>query len=187
MISFPWKWDFHGTVTPIPVLPIGVIILLYESKLKGNTWRKGDRIFAWSGFICSFIFVITSLLSVPVQQTIYPNDKISTYIANPENASIVRTYTSADKQTLNNTYIKDYMEHMEQESIESEQWYGNAVRNKDDERLPYQLTGITPKWGSGEVAIIYVEKDGKGLLVTTAKHQYYFRTDNSMFQEGTHS
>jgi hypothetical protein len=51
------------------------------------------------------------------------------------------------------------------------------------------LIGTTPKKGSGIKAIIYVERDGKGLLISCPSKQYYFRAKEPFLdfkKEGTH-
>jgi hypothetical protein len=77
---------------------------------------------------------------------------------------------------------------MHKEGIPSEEWYYEAavdVETKDrEERFPYQIIGTKAKWGSGINTIIYVEDDGKGLLIWTPKKQYYYRTDTSLIEGG---
>ena len=76
---------------------------------------------------------------------------------------------------------------MRQETIFNNQWYEDTYMNTDTnhskERFPYQLMGISSKWGSGMDTIIYMEEDGKGILISTPQRQLYFRCDES-FVEG---
>ncbi|TRM12315.1 hypothetical protein FH966_11805 [Lentibacillus cibarius] len=189
MVSFSFNWNFRGVKIGLPVLPLGVWILLLVFRVKGYSWQT-YRSFAWLGFISMFIFVVTTLLTIPVQQALFPKDELSTYMTNVEKASIIKTHPSAEEHVLDKEGLAKQIGNMEPKPIHSEQWYGNIVRDNHsvytEEKFPYQLTGERPKWGSGAMAIIYVEKDGKGLLVTTPKSQYYYRSDDSLFKEGTH-
>ena len=54
--------------------------------------------------------------------------------------------------------------------------------SKRKERFPYLLTGVKPKWGSGIPTLIYLEEDGKGILITTPKKQLYFRSQQALVE-----
>ena len=63
--------------------------------------------------------------------------------------------------------------------------YGSAGRNNArKERFPYLLTGTKPKWGSGIPTLNFLEKDGKGILITTPKRQLYFRAEQTLLERG---
>jgi hypothetical protein len=49
------------------------------------------------------------------------------------------------------------------------------------EKFPYLLTGVKTK--TREMMQVYVEQDGKGLLITTKSNQYYFRSNTASFLE----
>jgi hypothetical protein len=47
------------------------------------------------------------------------------------------------------------------------------------------LTNTKPKAGGEEVRI-FIERNGKGLLISTLKDQHYFRLDSSILKEELH-
>ncbi|SES63520.1 hypothetical protein SAMN05216389_101176 [Oceanobacillus limi] len=185
MFSLSFNWDFHGTVLRLPVVPLGVFILMIIFKVKRAPWQF-YRSFAWLGFFSLFCFIITTLLTIPINQALYPEDELSTYVADVEHASIIQTHPSAEERSLNRDALKSL--EMERDTIYSEIWYQQADSDMEsrevDERFPYLLTGVQPKWGSGAEALIYVEEDGKGLLLTTLENQYYFRSEDALIEEG---
>ena len=75
---------------------------------------------------------------------------------------------------------------MRQETINSQKWYNdtyeNMNTNKKRERFPYQLIGGSSKWGSGIHTRIFIENDGRGVLITTSKNQLYFRFNDSLLE-----
>ena len=73
----------------------------------------------------------------------------------------------------------------------AKQRWGGAVCERvgedrvEVERFPYLLANVAPKWGSKVTATIYVEKDGKGLLIAAPTKHLYYRLDESILQEVT--
>ena len=67
----------------------------------------------------------------------------------------------------------------------SDSWYNETYLEPDKktERFPYMLANTLPKWGSGLHTTIYIEKNGKGLLITTQEKQLYFQTERSLLEE----
>ena len=117
---------------------------------------------------------------------VYPKDEPSTYISNVENASILNIHPSAKDRSLNKESLLNQLDTMRQETIFSDQWYEdtymNTESNKRNERFPYQLIGTSSKWGSGLETIIYIEDDGKGILLSTPQEQLYFRSEDSLIE-----
>ncbi|WP_188456026.1 hypothetical protein [Virgibacillus oceani] len=190
MIAFSYNWNFRDTVIRLPILPLGVWIVIIVFRIRGKEWQVYRR-FAWLGFFSLFIFLLMTLLAIPLNKAFYPKDELSTYIANVENASIIKTHPSAKEQTLDKNHLINQIGSMKRKTIASDQWYQEITMNTADtnnikERFPYLLADVLPKRWSGIDAIIYVEKDGKGLLITAPKGQYYFRSDDSLFREGVH-
>ncbi|WP_240335225.1 hypothetical protein [Paraliobacillus sediminis] len=74
-----------------------------------------------------------------------------------------------------------------QEKIMSDDWYEETFLNVEDyekkEQFPYLLVDYKSKWGSGLESMIYVEGDGKGILISTADQQYYYRSEMSTLKE----
>ncbi|MFG6494615.1 hypothetical protein P8610_04605 [Fictibacillus sp. UD] len=146
------------------------------------------RRFAWLGFFANFIFLAASLATIPFDQAIYPDKKLSTYIAKTDLARLFPLHTGAKESTLDQEVFKQQLSKMNTKPIDSQGWYNEIVnidlpQQERKEKFPYQIVGTEPKWGSGLHTTIFVEKDGKGLLLTTQKKQYYFRSDVS-FVEG---
>ena len=44
------------------------------------------------------------------------------------------------------------------------------------------LLEASSKWGSGLHTIIYIENDGKGILISTPQEQLYFRSEDSLIE-----
>jgi glucan phosphoethanolaminetransferase (alkaline phosphatase superfamily) len=187
LFSFSITIPAFDTFVKIPILPLGVWILYFIYRNKVEKWAKYRR-FAWLGFISNFIFLAAALLSFPLQNTLYPENELSTYMASVKEAEIVSTHPSAKKVQLNKKSLESQLNSMRKDSIPSEEWYYNTVVNVEPEdrkeRFPYQLTGTEAKWGSGTSAVIYVEEDGKGLLVWTPTKQLYYRADSSILEGG---
>ncbi|MGG1675599.1 hypothetical protein ACIFOT_07580 [Neobacillus sp. NRS-1170] len=182
-INFPPMWD---TPIKISILPLGVWILYAFLKRKEGRWKTYRR-FAWLGFWANFIFLAAALIAVPVQNAIYPKNELSTYMSNVENASIRSIHPSGKKRVLDTDTLLKQIHNMNQEKIQGNQWYQEKeIRDeqstKKNERFPYQLFGTTSKWGSGLKPIIYLEADGKGILVSAPQKQLYFRSNESLLK-----
>jgi hypothetical protein len=185
IFSFSFNWTMFDTMVKIPILPLGVWVLYFVLNRKDDRWRN-YRPFAWLGFWSNFLFLASTLIAIPVHHMIYPKEDPSTYLSNIENASITYIHPSAEEQKLNKETLIKQLHSMKKDRIYSEQWYEDLYMNPDsdqNERFPYQLIGTSPKWGSGLHSIIFIEKDGKGLLLSSPKNQLYFRSENS-FLEG---
>lgn len=185
IFSFSINWNMFNTVLKFPILPLGVWILYFVLKGKDERWQT-YRSFAWLGFCANFLFLASTLIAMPIHQVIYPKDEPTTYISNIENASIINIHPSAKNQSLNEESLLKQLHTMRQETIYSDQWYDdtymNTESNKRSERFPYQLIGTSSKWGSGLDTIIFIEDDGKGILLSTPKKQLYFRSEDSLIE-----
>ncbi|WP_257391510.1 hypothetical protein [Cytobacillus gottheilii] len=186
LFTFSFHWVLIGTLLRIPLLPLGVWVLYFILKRKEGRWET-YRKFAWLGFLGNFIFLALTLLAIPLQQLVYP-DNPSTYISNIENASVIHIHPSAEEQILNKESLLNQMETMKEAAIMGGEWYEETFaygeENIVNERFPYQLIELSPRWGSGISAIIYIEEDGKGLLITTPEKQLYLRSEESLLKGG---
>lgn len=170
----------------IAILPLGVWILYAILKRKEGRWKK-YRPYAWLGFWGNYVFLVTALFAIPIHHAIYPIDEPSTYISNIEEASLINLHPSAKDMALNKENILDQLDTMRQGTFFNEQWYEDTFMNSERsnrERFPYQLSGVTKKWGSGVRSIIFIEDDGKGILISTPSKQFYFRSDVSLIEGG---
>jgi hypothetical protein len=189
MMSFSIHWNLFDTLLKLPILPLGVWVLYGALNRKEGRWDR-YRSFAWIGFLGNFIFLASALISIPFYSLIYPEKDPSTYITDAEGASLIRIHQSGvEEPTLNRERLVEQIPAMKQEKIYSEVWYGemydssNGKRNRN-ERFPYQLLGASTKWGSGLDPLIYVEEDGKGILFTTSRNQFYYQFKDSIIEEG---
>ncbi|MBA2176574.1 hypothetical protein H0266_16930 [Halobacillus locisalis] len=182
VFSFSFSWLMDSTVMRFPILPLGVWIVYAALKNKEAKWPAYRR-FAWLGFWSNFLFLATSLLSVYGQDLVYPPDQPSTYLADVTEASVVPSHPSAKEVALRDEALED-LSKWNQKAVNSVQWYKEGDLwedpNKRDERFPYLLKDADSKWGSGADSQVYIEEDGKGLLITTMQEQYYYRTEQSV-------
>ncbi|MFJ7745483.1 hypothetical protein [Peribacillus sp. NPDC097295] len=187
IFSFSITFNLSAEVIKVPILPLGVALLYWLLRRKGNTerWPRYRR-YAWLGFWVNCIFLAFSFLHSPLDHFMFPNDEPSTYMQDVEKASLINTHPTAKKVTLNNEVLQRQVDKMKQKQIKSESWYYKInEKNGYEERFPYFLTGTVPKMGSGLKTVIYVEKDGKGFLITTNKgRQVYFRSEESVLSGG---
>jgi len=187
LFSFSINLSMFDMIFKLPILPLGVWILYFVLKGKYERWQT-CRSFAWLGFGANFIFFALTLITIPVHHVIYPKDELPVYISNIENASIINIHPSAKDRSLNKDSLLKQLNTMSQEAIYSDQWYQetyiNTESNKRNERFPYQVTGTSSRWGSGLQTLIYIEEDGKGILLSTPKKQLYFRSKDSLIEGG---
>ncbi|WP_054753252.1 hypothetical protein [Piscibacillus salipiscarius] len=137
--------------------------------------------------VFSFIyFHYFNIASLTYTKFFYPSDELSTFITDAEEAQVVSIHPSGKEVEL--IHVANQLEQLEQQEIKSEQWYRDMTVRKEnheiEERFPYVLTNTSPKSGSGFNGVIYLERDGKGILVTTKDRQYYFRSNESLLKEG---
>ena len=127
-----------------------------------------------------------SFLAIPLDEMMYPKADISTYMMDIKRASLMATHPNSKEVTLNKEELERQMNKMKQKKIESESWYYGI--NEDSgykEMFPYILTGTAPKKGRGLETLIFIEEDGKGLLITPNKgHQVYYRLEESILTGG---
>ncbi|MCA1032537.1 hypothetical protein LCL95_16110 [Bacillus timonensis] len=188
LFSFSINLPFFDTIIKISILPLGVWILYAVLKGKAGRWEKYRR-FAWLGFWANFIFLASTFISIPISYFAYPEDHPATYISDVSNASVVPIHPSAKDESLHKEVIINQLANFERERIINDVWYEetymNAEPSKQNERFPYLLINVKPKWGSGIKSMIYIENDGKGLLISTADKQYYFRSNSSVLMGGS--
>ncbi len=185
LFSFSIKWNMFDTMLKIPILPLGVWILYFFLRRKDKRWQA-YRFFAWLGFWSNFLFLSSTLIAIPIHHVIYPKDEPSTYISNVEDAYIMNIHPSASDRSLNKKSLLKQLDTLKQEMIISDEWYEdtyiNSESNQRNERFPYLLAGASSKWGSGLHTIVYIENDGKGILISTPQEQLYFRSEDSLIE-----
>ncbi|MBY6036596.1 hypothetical protein KUV80_08025 [Fictibacillus nanhaiensis] len=188
LFSFSIDWQVFGTFLKIPILPLGAWILYFWFRNKVEKW-VAYRPFAWLGFFANFIFLAATLASIPIHHTLYPEKELSTYISKVEDPTVITLHPSASNVSLQKGVLKEQLHKMRPETIDSDGWY-NQIVNIDIEpkerleKFPYQLFGTIPKWGSGLRTLVYVERDGQGILLISPEKQFYFRSDQSLLVKG---
>ena len=185
LFSFSFNTEMFDTLMRISILPLGVWGLYAYFRKKNDEWQT-YRTFAWFGFAANFIFVIFSLLAVPIFLAIYPGNEPSTYLSNIDDASIIPIHPGVKQQMMDKENASTAIIDFSEEPIHSTDWYYGANLENDStntlEKFPYQLIGAIPKWGSGLTSVVYIEEDGKGLLISTPKEQRYFRLKDSLIE-----
>ncbi|MFS0820483.1 hypothetical protein [Bacillus sp. 1P02SD] len=180
LFTFSFNMNLFETLMKIPILPLGVWILYFILRSKEGRWER-YRQYAWLGFLANFLFVIMTLASVGLQYVIYPPGNIATYVSEVESAKIINTHPAAKDVILQKDIVMKQLSTMQQTEFFSDQWYEETYMygepNTRKERFPYQVIGVQGKWGSNVPTTIFIEEDGKGLLIATPKKQYYFRSD----------
>lgn len=187
LFTFSFDCYVQGTLVKIPLLPLGVWLLYIIFMIKKNNWSK-YRPYAWLGFLANFIFLVAALIAMPIQHFIYSPDKLSTYVSNIEHASIIVTHPSGKNSLLDKESLLKQIPNMKEKVFYSDQWYNEVYENYDNnrmkERFPYQLVGVKASWGSGLSSMMFIENDGKGLLISTSNKQYYFRSKELLVKGG---
>ncbi|MGE7604075.1 hypothetical protein ACQKL5_16515 [Peribacillus sp. NPDC097675] len=187
IFSFSITFNLSTEAIKVPILPMGVALLYWWLRRKKNTerWPRYRR-YAWLGFWVNFIFFTFSFLNTPLDHLMFPKDEPSTYMQDVAKASLINTHPTAKKVTLNNEVLQKQVDEMKPKKMIIGPWYYEInEKNGYKERFPYLLTGTVPEKGSGLKTVIYVERDGKGFLITPNKgRQVYFRSEESVLSGG---
>lgn len=190
LFSFSINLPYMDQPIKLAVLPLGAWILygVYHKRNEGTGWAR-YRKYAWLGFLANYIFLLSALLSPLIHSSIYPDGKLSTYLSDTSEAYIFKTHPSGANKVLDKEVLRSEIPNMERQQISSDAWYYESIENVEHpaqapEKFPYQMSGVKPKMGSGIYPVIYVEKDGRGILISTAQEQFYFRSQKPFLKEG---
>ncbi|MGG3467368.1 hypothetical protein ABES02_07600 [Neobacillus pocheonensis] len=112
-------------------------------KRKEGRWQT-YRPFAWLGFFANFIFLTAAFLSVPVQQSIYPANELSTYISNVENASMRKIHPSGKEAFLDKNNLEKQIHNMNEKKVEGMKWY--QEKEIRDEQSTKKRNGFLINW-----------------------------------------
>ncbi|OEF96115.1 hypothetical protein [Desulfuribacillus alkaliarsenatis] len=184
--TLDFNFPILNTLIKMPILPLGVWMLYWYASSREGAWDKYRR-FAWLGFSANFIFIAAIILSIFLHSAAYPKSNISTYIAHYEEAVIIQLHPSAAEVVFDKESFDLLLPSFEEEQLDAVDWYNDMLFLESHERVelfPYYLSGTTPKWGSGLLIMIYVEKDGKGVLIDSVDKQRYFRSHESLLKGG---
>ncbi|MFB1082631.1 hypothetical protein [Jeotgalibacillus sp. JSM ZJ347] len=191
LFSFSIDFPAFGEMISLAILPIGVGVAYLVLKRRGR-WEVYNR-YAWSGFFANYLFLSASLLTIFISSQFYPEGEIETYLDDVFGAELFVIHPSAEGGKLNVEQFAEDITGFEAEYDDVIGWYDDAMEQKYasepdeqeqvEEKFPYLITGIEAKEGYG--VQVYLEADGKGMLVTTADNQYYYRSESaSFFEEG---
>lgn len=190
LFTFDFTLNIFGEHALLPLLPLGVWILygIFRSRNNHMGWQR-YRLFAWIGFMTSFLFFFVSLLGAFLHDQIYSKKEISTYLANFEEAELIETHSSANEGSLKENF-PSLISSFKEKEFNSMVWYQETERNVDrediKERFPYLLKGFQPQLGSGIQSMIYIKRNGKGVFVVSENgEQHYFESSTSLFKEGS--
>ena len=190
LFSFSINLPYMDQQIKLAIHPLGVWILfgIYSRTHDGKCCEK-YRKYAWLGFFANFIFLAVSLINPLIHSVIFPANEISTYLSDINKGKIIQTHPSAHIKVLDRDSLLVQLDSIKEEPVHSEKWYYEAFESgiepsKAEERFPYQLAGIKAKWGSGIDPMIFVEQDGKGILISTGQKQVYFRAEEIFLNKG---
>lgn len=189
LFSFTFTFPIYNEPFSIAVLPLGVWILYGVLNRKGR-W-EAYRKYAWIGFGGNFIFLSTAILAIGLAAVFYPKDEVRTFLTDVSKVDLLVTHPSGGDVKLNEEKFDEALSTFKYERSNVIQWF-EEVREQmwpeeDEEpieiqeKFPYLLTDVKTK--TSETIQVYLEKDGKGLLVTTKKNQYYYRSKTASFLE----
>ncbi|MDF2837425.1 MAG: hypothetical protein K0Q63_3065 [Paenibacillus sp.] len=177
VFSFTLNIPMGEYVGRFALLPLGVWVVYWATKNK--SWTKYRR-YAWIGFWCNYVFLATGLLGQYANEVVYPKHTIATYIANVEDARLVVIHPSAPEASLDAARLEQGITTLElQPEYDSLSWGYEAI-NTEKERFPYVLHGTESRWGSGVNPEVYVQWDGKGLLVVWDNRYLYYSAPTSL-------
>lgn len=180
--SLSLTWTLFDEPVQIAVLPLGLWVLLVILRHRGSwvTYRK----FAWLGFFANYLFVLSFLLNHLLSSFFYPADELSTYLDDVKDAQLLAIHPSA--QASPKLHLPQSFEGIiavPSESYDVFDWYNEIVFEQTtpvQEKFPYLLLDTQAKQGSGIQPTIFVEANGKGLLVINKGKQFYFYLKDSM-------
>ncbi|RJX39066.1 hypothetical protein D3P09_16330 [Paenibacillus pinisoli] len=182
ILSISIHVSVFSTAVKLSVVPIGVLLVFLF--MRNGTWSTYRR-FAWIGFFSSYILVATTLLGSWLHQTVYDKTDPATYLADIQQVQVIGIHPSAGHigwdQAMFEKRLPDLL--LEQ-SYNTLDWYYESRPAGEtmhaSEKFPYALLGAKPSWGSGYESAVFLESDGKGLLIQTAERHYYFRSEEPL-------
>lgn len=182
LFSFTLNIPMGEYVGKLALLPLGVWIVYAVTKNK--SWSRYRR-YAWIGFWWNYVFLAVGLLGHFAYEGIYPKQSIATYIANAEKARLVAIHPSAPKASLDAAWLEQGLKTLKlQPEYDSISW-GYEANDTEKERFPYVLLGMESRWGSGINPELYVQRDGKGLLVVWSNRYLYYSAPAPLLLTGS--
>ncbi|KIL51487.1 hypothetical protein KP77_09990 [Jeotgalibacillus alimentarius] len=189
LFSFSINIPVFGELVSFAVLPLGVWLLIAFTN-KNDRWHV-YRKYAWIGFFANYLFLAATLTGLLISSVIYPEDEIDTYLHDVTEASFIKVHPSAPEAEFNLAQFEKDISSFESSYADVIGWYDSVTEQEQvlepdqtsqiEERFPFLITGIESKEGNS--IHVFVESDGKGILITTSEQQFYFRSDTASFLE----
>lgn len=182
--SLSIKISLFGQIVNVALLPLGLWVAYLF--LRNRSW-KDYRKFTWVGFAANYLFLVTALLAGFLHSSLYQPNAPSTYLAHLEKAKIVAIHPSAREANFErDLFLSSLAEVKVSDMSGTLDWYHESKLEDgtqyQKERFPYSLLGAKARWGSGLHATVYLEDDGKGLLLATKDRYYYYRSEKPMLR-----
>ncbi|WP_168119545.1 hypothetical protein [Paenibacillus sp. HB172176] len=185
-VSFPIVMGYFSF--KLAVLPLGVWILY--ALIGSRAWPK-YRWYAWRGFLANYLFLILALVSGLLNDAVYPKDDVHTYISDVNQARIVGTHPFAEEAvSFDTATFLAGLEQLQESEIDMD-WHSQTAWKSESmyqkERFPYALLGVESRWGSGIEPSVYIQFDGKGLLIVRSDRSLYYTSEASLLEMGESS
>ncbi|WP_107839329.1 hypothetical protein [Metasolibacillus meyeri] len=185
LISVSFTWTIFAEPVKIAVLPLGLWILfaILKHRRSWHTYRQ----FAWLGFWANYLFLTAFFIGLLLGSLFYSKKELSTYLADVKDAQLLAIHPSAQESVeLHLPTNFDGVKAVPNKAYSIHIWYNESVFGEGPrvkEKFPYLLLGTQAKVGSGMQPTIFVEQNGKGLLVTNKGKQFYFSLEDSIIRE----
>ncbi|KGP72858.1 hypothetical protein [Pontibacillus yanchengensis] len=188
MFTFDYTLQISGDRALFPILPLGVWLIFgfFCLNNKEKSWHE-YRPFAWVGFGASFLFFSLGILGSFLHDQVYYRGELSTYIASVNQPQLVTTHPSGENPILKEDF-QSSLPSFQQSEFNGMEWFKKMEQGKPKEDVmeifPYVLKGTEPQFGSGIQPLIYIKRDGKGILVHNENgDQLFFESEYSLFKE----
>lgn len=177
LFSFTLNIPIGEYIGKLALLPLGVWVVYGVTKHK--SWSR-YRKYAWIGFWCNYVFLATGLAGHYVYEGVYPKDSIATYFANVTDARLAAIHPSAPEASLDAARLEQGLKTLKLEPEYDSISWGYEANDTEKERFPYVLLGTESGWGSAINPEVYVQWDGKGLLVVWNNRYLYYSAPASL-------
>ncbi|MCR8843510.1 hypothetical protein NQ117_07420 [Paenibacillus sp. SC116] len=183
IFSFSVNFTLNQESIKLAILPLGVWFLLVVMPQRS---KDKYRPYAWLGFCANYLFLFITILTSFIHDGVYPKSNPATFISYLDDADLIAIHPSAQPAELNKKRLQEQLEQLTAAEMQVIEWHRQSVISTEAyyqrERFPYLLVGIKARWGSGLSSTVYIEDDGKGLLLTTAEQQFYYRVGESLLK-----
>lgn len=173
-----------GASVELAILPLGAW-LSYAILNRRGSWQI-YRKYVWLGFFSTYFYVVAFFIEHPLHMLLYKQDDLITYVSNVSEAQIYSVHPLGNQDAFLIDSAEDQLQNFTLNNLFNDEWYEEMYLNGNEqkrERFPYLLYDTKSKWGSGYKPTVYIEQDGKGILVTLQNDQYYFSSEQSILSE----